>query len=37
MKELTPYEIFQLEKYGNILSEIINPFSPDEDDVQQDI
>lgn len=36
-ESLTPYEQWQLEVFGNILPEINSLFSPDEDDVQQDI
>lgn len=35
MEELTSYQVWQLEKYGNILPETVLPFSLDEDEERQ--
>lgn len=37
MEDLTPYELWQIENYGNIADEFSNIFSPDEDELRQDI
>lgn len=33
---MTPYELFQLEKYGNILPNYDNPFMLNEDEEKED-
>ena len=33
---MTPYELFQLEKYGDILPNYDNPFMMNEDEVKEE-
>jgi len=35
MENLTPFQVWQYEKYGNILPDIYLPHSLDEDEVRQ--